>query len=304
MMCLADLEGIRTHQLNCRLSRKSCEREGELIDLNSQIRELLRGADPFDIVYERFALWSHSAMEFAAESGVPGILEVNSPLINEQKTYRTLINEAAAKNIRARCFRAASSLIAVSEQVAQQVRKNYFARFKTTTVPNGVNCNRFRAVAYDGKNTIENKIVIGFVGTLKPWHGVSKLIEAFAIVRAKNPDVVLRIVGDGPQRQRLRDFLQQYPDTVQKSVQWLDAIPNSLIPQVLSTFDIAVAPYPELPDFYFSPLKILEYMAAGLPIVASRIGQIPTLVDHESTGLLVKPGCPQSLSRVDFAFEF
>jgi glycosyltransferase involved in cell wall biosynthesis len=64
----------------------------------------------------------------------------------------------------------------------------------------------------------------------------------------------------------------------------------------LSTFDIAVAPYPELPDFYFSPLKILEYMAAGLPIVASRIGQIPTLIDHETTGLLVKPGCPQRLA--------
>ena len=54
--------------------------------------------------------------------------------------------------------------------------------------------------------------------------------------------------------------------------------------------DVAVAPYPALANFYFSPLKILEYMAAGRAIVASAIGQINELIAHGKTGLLCPPG--------------
>jgi glycosyltransferase involved in cell wall biosynthesis len=83
---------------------------------------------------------------------------------------------------------------------------------------------------------------------------------------------------------------------MQRSITWTGAIPNWQMPQVLGSFDIAVAPYPAIDNFYFSPLKILEYMAAGLPIVASSIGQIPELIDHGRTGLLVEPGNISELS--------
>ena len=68
------------------------------------------------------------------------------------------------------------------------------------------------------------------------------------------------------------------------------ALPHDQIPSVLKTWDVAVAPYPVIPNFYFSPLKIFEYMAAGLPVVASSIGQIKNLVQNESNGLLCSPG--------------
>ena len=54
--------------------------------------------------------------------------------------------------------------------------------------------------------------------------------------------------------------------------------------------DLAVAPYPRLADFYFSPLKVLEYMAAGRAVVASRIGVIPEWIEHAHNGWLVAPG--------------
>jgi glycosyltransferase involved in cell wall biosynthesis len=54
--------------------------------------------------------------------------------------------------------------------------------------------------------------------------------------------------------------------------------------------DVAVAPYPKLENFYFSPLKVYEYMAAGLPVIASRIGQIAEVINHQLTGWLVPPG--------------
>ena len=59
--------------------------------------------------------------------------------------------------------------------------------------------------------------------------------------------------------------------------------------------DVAVAPYPELKEHYFSPLKLFEYMAAGLPIVASRSGQIDQVIEHGVNGLLYPPGDVEGL---------
>jgi glycosyltransferase involved in cell wall biosynthesis len=235
-------------------------------------------------------------MQFAHEQSIPGILEINSPLIQEQKTYRSLIDEGSAKSIRDNCFQFADSLIAVSEQVAEIVGENEAARNKITTIPNGVDCEHFYAAPKERRDEDCGRTVIGFVGTLKPWHGVSILLDAFAAAHSKNPKLSLKIVGAGPEEQKLKNQLTEYCEAVQRSVTWLGAIPNSKIPAVVAAFDIAVAPYPAMSGFYFSPLKILEYMAAGRPVVASRIGQIPDLIQHDETGRLVAPGNIQQLA--------
>ena len=59
--------------------------------------------------------------------------------------------------------------------------------------------------------------------------------------------------------------------------------------------DVAVAPYPKLAGFYFSPLKVYEYMAAGRPIVASSVGQVADVLTHRRTALLHPPGSVRKL---------
>ncbi len=138
--------------------------------------------------------------------------------------------------------------------------------------------------------------MIGFVGSLKPWHGVSKLLDAFATARDRNPQLELKIIGSGPEEQNLQNQVAALPAPAQAAIDFLGQVDHRQLPQWLATFDIAVAPYPELNDFYFSPLKILEYMAAGCAVIASDIGQIPELIEHQSTGLLVAPGCTAELA--------
>ena len=60
--------------------------------------------------------------------------------------------------------------------------------------------------------------------------------------------------------------------------------------------DAAVAPYPMLDGFYFSPLKVYEYLAAGLPVVASRVGNLPEILDHGRLGVLVDPDDARGLA--------
>jgi glycosyltransferase involved in cell wall biosynthesis len=74
------------------------------------------------------------------------------------------------------------------------------------------------------------------------------------------------------------------------------AVAPSEIPGLLASMTVAVAPYPAQTDFYFSPLKVYEYMAAGLPVVASDIGQLKSLIEDEVNGLLVPPSDPVALA--------
>jgi glycosyltransferase involved in cell wall biosynthesis len=76
-------------------------------------------------------------------------------------------------------------------------------------------------------------------------------------------------------------------------------VPPSEIPSYLAACDIAVSPHIPLPKntpFFGSPTKLFEYMAAGKAIVASRLGQIADVLDHERTALLVEPGEPSELA--------
>ena len=68
------------------------------------------------------------------------------------------------------------------------------------------------------------------------------------------------------------------------------------VPGLLAQMDIATAPYPAQDNFYFSPLKIYEYLAAELPVVTTRVGHLATVVLQDVDGLLVPPGDPDAFA--------
>ena len=74
------------------------------------------------------------------------------------------------------------------------------------------------------------------------------------------------------------------------------AVHPAEVPSFIRAMDVAVAPYPPQERFYFSPLKLLEYMATGRAVVASRIGQLAELIRDANTGLLVPPGDAAALA--------
>ncbi|MCC6166854.1 MAG: ATP-binding cassette domain-containing protein [Caldilineaceae bacterium] len=283
----AGLEAAPVHALPAApKGRDVAAREQILLQSNAVLRAQLETAGPFDAVYERYSLWSYGAMDYARSMGIPGLLEVNAPLIDEERTHRTLIHEPEAEEVARTLFGAATALLPVSDSVAAYIRR-FVPDAAIHVTPNGVDPMRFADVvpAYVFPS---KRFTVGFIGTLKPWHGLETLVEAFCRLRQDLPAVKLLIVGDGPCRADLET--QIAAQGIEADVHFTGAVPHDEVSAYLAVMDVAVAPYPPLDDFYFSPLKLYEYMAAGLPIVASRIGQVQDAVEHERTALLVTPG--------------
>lgn len=291
----ADLAQVKVHSLPQIPKVERAMRERAALASNADLQLQLNRAGAFDLIYERYSLWSFSAMEYARSLGIPALLEVNAPLIEEQAKHRGLVDRKNAESVAQRVFRDATHLIAVSAEV-----KTYLERYVGNdrpihVIPNGVNPDRFPA---DLKPVFQrhsfHSFIVGFVGTLKPWHGLPLLIEAFDQLHHRHPQTQLLIVGDGPERENLeRDVMQR---GLQSAVYFTGMIAPDQIPGWLASMQVAVAPYPAQSDFYFSPLKVYEYMAAGLPIVASCIGQLANLIDDGVTGLLCAAGDPNDLA--------
>jgi glycosyltransferase involved in cell wall biosynthesis len=281
----SDLTALRIHMLPAPPNGDLEARERAALLANDTLYEMLDRAGSFDLIYERYSLWSYSGMQYAYEHGTPGLLEVNAPLIEEQVAHQNLAGRCAAERVAGRVFGAAAALLAASEQIAAYLERFPAARGRVHIVPNGVDPKRFPVRPHP---RAAGGFTIGFVGSLKSWRGLPILLRAFARLREVDSDARLLIVGDGVERESIEVDLARRG--LRAAAHFTGAVDPGVVPGLLAEMDVAVASYPQHPNFYCSPLNVYEYMAAGLPVVASRIGQLDGLIEHGRTGLLCPPG--------------
>ncbi len=289
----AGLESVRVHPLPIASQKHPAARERAAFEANDDLKVALDLHGPFDLIYERYALWGYAGMDHAQSRGIPGLLEVNAPLIDEQARHRVLVDRPTAEWVAHRAFGNARALIAVSAEVAAYLAGFPDASWRTHVIPNGVDPSRFPEELAPTLPAPPGTFTVGFLGTLKPWHGVETLVQAFHRLHAVEPMVRLLIVGDGPERKRLEGEIDRRG--LSGSTVFTGSVAPEEVPGLLASMDAAVAPYPNLSHFYFSPLKVYEYMAAGLAVAASRVGELDGLIEHQANGLLCTPGDPSEL---------
>ena len=160
-------------------------------------------------------------------------------------------------------------------------------------VPNGVDVRRFApgppSPDVRARHGIGPGPIVGFVGGLRPWHGVEAIPAILARLAPAHPGVQGVVVGDGPLGADLARAAEAAG--VRSRLHLLGRVPHDAVAPLVRAFDVALAPYPPATHaFYFSPLKIFEYMACGVPTVAAALGQIGEVVEDGVHGRLYPPG--------------
>jgi glycosyltransferase involved in cell wall biosynthesis len=131
--------------------------------------------------------------------------------------------------------------------------------------------------------------LVGAVGVLRRQKAFDVLLRAAAVLTLELPALKVLVVGDGPERHRLEALVRELG--LEKTVVLTGF--RSDVPDMLRAVDVAVSSS----DFEGSPLAVMEYMDAAKPIVATRVGGIPDLIEDGVHGLLVEPRDPEGLAK-------
>jgi len=243
------------------------------------------------LVIERLSLLAPEGAVAAAEAGVPHVYEVNAPLDEEAARHRKFERIDEARRAFSAGFAASRGAVAVSEEVATWARGLAPENYPVSVEPNGAG-PEFLA-APDAKQLIQleqrlrltgGEFRVGFVGTFRPWHDIDTLLFA-ASELAKNVPTRVLMVGDGPQR----NHVLRTAWSGRAAVTLTGAVPHPEVPAHLALCDAVAVPYAD-GDVYFSPLKLVEAMAASRPVVASATGPVQRIVTDGRDGLLVPLG--------------
>lgn len=191
---------------------------------------------------------------------------------------------AAKQALQRLSYRFANRVVANSAAAREYVVSEGIRPDKITVIVNGLDASRFRPAAARGRRR-----TVLTVAHLRPGKGHEVLLRAVPTVLRRVPDVRFVIAGDGSRRAELEQLSRQLG--LERAVTF--AGHQHDIAATLHTGDIFA--FPSLMEA--SPNAVLEAMAAGLPVVATRAGGIPEAIDDGRTGLLTRPGDPDDLAR-------
>lgn len=136
----------------------------------------------------------------------------------------------------------------------------------------------------------QGRSIIGCVGRLRTEKGQEDLVAALPAVVARNPSALLLMIGDGPQRQELRDLARKL--RVDANIEWLGALPPDEVYRMLGTMQVLVVPS----RYEAFGLCAAEGMAAGLPVVATAVDGLREVVIDGETGMLVPQKAPEAMA--------
>lgn len=251
-----------------------------------RLRQAARRFRPH-LIYERYNLFYLAGTWLSRSSRVPLFLEVNAPLAAERARFGGLGLPGLAARLEAYVWRSADKVLAVTGVLKRMVEQAGVPANRIEIVPNGIDPAEFAAAPRRAQHG--GRVVLGFVGFVRDWHGLDGVIAAMATARDAAP-MDLVVVGDGPARAALER--QAAASGLADRVRFTGLQGREEIPALVAGFDVALQP--RVVD-YASPLKIFEYMAAGRAIVAPDQENIREILSDGETALLFDPSRPEAM---------
>jgi glycosyltransferase involved in cell wall biosynthesis len=267
-----------------------------------RVRSVAERARTFrpDVVIERYYNFGGEGVLAARKVGALAVLEVNAPVVDHPGSMKRLLDRALVIEPmrRWRDWQCRNADLIVTPSV--RIIPPEIPPSKIHRTEWGADTVRFHPGA-SGPVPFARKsgdVVAVFSGAFRAWHGAIHLVDAIRRLRSHGrTDILAVLVGDGPELPRVREAA-----TAVGGITLTGAVPHAHVPAILAAADVGVAPFDIgahatlAHEFHWSPLKIFEYMASGLPVVAPRIERLTTIVEDGKEGLLYDAAQPGALA--------
>jgi len=248
-----------------------------------------------EFVWQRHELFHTAGVELARKLGVPSVVFV--PAVHVWQGQQWGVKRPGwASQLERRgeqpALHAATVVACGTDLVAEQVLRLGVDPERVLITPTGVDLDRFTPPP-EGKDVrarlgLDGKVVIGWAGSFRGFHVVEQLVAA----APRMPETVLLLVGDGPQRARIEALVA----AAGIEAVFTGTVPAAELPRHLAAMDVGVV-MADPRSFYYSPLKLAEYLAAGLPVVAPDVAPLGKLLDPGGNAVLYPAGKVGALHR-------
>jgi glycosyltransferase involved in cell wall biosynthesis len=252
-------------------------------------------------VYERYALGQSGAARAVRsarvlgsfpETQVPHLLEVNASLAQERVDLSgpwAWWGRMSEKRI----WRKSDRVLCVSDRLRDLAARSGADTARIRVIPNGVDVEAFSPDLAKGAlraslGVSGHEMLVGWLGSLSKGRGAEEFLRILALLLPYESNVRGVVIGGGSLAGECRDLASRLG--IAERVSFLGPVDHERVPGLLVDLDVAVACYPRQEGFYFSPMKLGEYLACGLPVVAGRVGQMLEMVEDGVNGVLAEPG--------------
>ncbi len=276
----------------------------EMAATTARLDSLVRTQRPDVLHAHSPSLNAHPALKVGRRHGIPVVYELRalwedaavshgSTTIGSLRYHLSRYHENVA-------LRHAAQLTTLCEGMRQELISRGVAPGQVTVIPNAVDAERFAPLvkphaALQAQLGLQGRWVIGFCGSFYAYEGLELAVRAMPALLAQAPHATLLLVGGGPQEQALRQLTQELK--LGDHVLFTGRVPNAEVNDYYSLIDVLVFPRLAMRlTELVTPLKPLEAMAMGLPVVASNVGGHRELMEHGKTGLLFEAGQVQALA--------
>jgi glycosyltransferase involved in cell wall biosynthesis len=238
-----------------------------------------------DIIYERYNLYLLAGLMLKKKLGIPLLLEVNAPLVQERSAHSGGLSlKRLARWAEGTAWRGANYVLPVTQVLGEHVRAYGVPAERIAVIPNGINEEHFAAAPAPeqakAERGLSGKLVLGFTGFVREWHGVDRVIRWMASLSAP-ANAHLLVVGDGPVRVALESLARELE--ISDRVTFTGVIHREQVPAWVASFDIALQPAVVA---YASPLKLMEYLGMGKAVLAPRTPNLCEVLDDGDNAFL------------------
>ena len=270
-----------------------------------QVRRVMRGFKP-DVVMERYYNFAGAGVLLAHRRGIPLLLEVNAPMTDPANSLKTRLDRVLLGAMRRWAVRQARWSRAIVTPLSTTVPPEV-PRDRIHELPWGANVEQFNPRLQSERPeqmaelrrelglAVEGPVAV-FLGSFRRWHGARHFALAARQLIESGSSMSFVAIGGGPELKALEDEVRGWALPEGRLV-FAGARPHEEIPDLLAMGDIGVAPFDMAAHeplreygFYWSPLKVFEYMAAGLPVVTIDIPPLNEIVREGREGLLYPSG--------------